>query len=185
MAGFTVTEGPPTIASVSPNHGAQGQTLNVSISGTKLTEATAVSFGPGITVNSFTINRSTRITANITIDPTAGLGPGNVSVTATGGTGTLTGGFTVIQGPPSISSVSPNHGAQGQTLTVTISGTRFTGATAVSFGSRINVNSFTVDSDNQITANISIASNAGLGPRNVSVTTPGGTSTLMAGFTVT
>ncbi|MFC1893531.1 right-handed parallel beta-helix repeat-containing protein, partial [Chloroflexota bacterium] len=90
---------------------------------------------------------------------------------------------------PSITSVNPNSGHRGLTQDVAITGTNFTGATTVSFGSGITVNSFTVDSDTQITANITIAGiltgNTTLGTRDVSVTTDGGTGTQTAGFTVT
>jgi hypothetical protein len=85
----------PTITSVSPNEGMQGQTLsNVIITGSYFTGATVVDFGPGITV-SFTVNSSTQITANITISGSATLGSRNVSVTTPYGTATLTNGFTV------------------------------------------------------------------------------------------
>jgi len=85
---------------------------------------------------------------------------------------------------PTVASVSPNSGEQGATLEVTIGGTNFTGATAVSFGDGITVNSFTVVSTTQITTNISISATATLGSRDVSVTTPDGTGTLTDGFTV-
>ena len=87
--------------------------------------------------------------------------------------------------PPTITSISPNQGNQGETLDVTITGTSFTGATSVGFGSGITVNSFTVDSPTQITANISIDAAATLGARDVSVNTPGGSHTLPGGFSVT
>lgn len=181
-SGFTVIEAPPTITSVSPSKGAQGQTLAMTITGTSFTGATSVSFGPRIAVNSFTVNSSTEITGNITIGASAPLGPRDVEVTH-GSTVTLTSGFTVIQAPPTIASVSPNKGAQGQTLTVTIAGAYFTGASAVSFGPGITVNVFTVNSSNKITGNITIDALAVSGVRDVSVTTPTGTATLTSGFT--
>jgi hypothetical protein len=86
---------------------------------------------------------------------------------------------------PTVTSVDPNTGNQGQTLDVTITGADLTGGTADSFGADITINSSTVDSDTQITANITIDSGATLGTRDVTVTTPGGTDTLTDGFTVT
>jgi internalin A len=96
-------------------------------------------------------------------------------------------GVTVLYTPPSptIRSVNPNSGIQGQTLSVTIIGTYLTGATSVGLGSGIAVNSFTVDSPTQIVANVSISSGASPGARDVSVTTPGGTAIKSASFTVT
>ncbi|MCX6001445.1 MAG: hypothetical protein NTY79_02750 [Chloroflexi bacterium] len=89
--------------------------------------------------------------------------------------------------PPTVTSVNPNSGIQGQTLDVIITGNNFTGATSVTFGalgSYVSVNSRTVDNDNQITANITISSYASPGTRDVTVTTPWGTNTLNDGFTV-
>jgi hypothetical protein len=84
---------------------------------------------------------------------------------------------------PTITSVSPAQANQGTTLTVVITGNNFTGAIAVAFGG-IVTNSFTVNSNTQITASITIPTNAVPGSRNVSVTTPDGTGTLNNGFTV-
>lgn len=86
---------PPTVASVSPDSGNQGQTLDVNIMGTNLSGASTVSFGAGITINSFSVVFSTLITANITVAAGATLGPRDVSVTTLAGTGALAGGFTV------------------------------------------------------------------------------------------
>jgi hypothetical protein len=67
----------------------------VIITGTGLISASVVSFGSGITVNSFTVNSTTRITASITIGAGAIEGKRNVSVTTLGGTVSLGNGFTV------------------------------------------------------------------------------------------
>jgi cyclophilin family peptidyl-prolyl cis-trans isomerase/Leucine-rich repeat (LRR) protein len=69
-----------TITSVTPTQGSQGQTYSVTITGTNLTGATGVSFGSGIKVNSFTVNSPTQITASVTVDATANLGPRDVQV---------------------------------------------------------------------------------------------------------
>ncbi|MCL0037060.1 Ig-like domain-containing protein [Dehalococcoidia bacterium] len=97
----------------------------------------------------------------------------------------LVGEFTVVvPPPPTIERVVPDSGIQGATVDVVISGEHFTGAMAVSFGEGITVNRFDVVSPTRIDANISIAADAEAGPRNVSVTTPGGTGVLPGGFTV-
>jgi hypothetical protein len=74
-------------------------------------------------------------------------------------------------GLPTIASVSPNEGREAGGTPVTITGTNFTGATAVKFGSA-NAKSFKVNSETSITA----VSPAGTGTVNVTVTTAGGTS---------
>ncbi len=73
----------PTITSFSPDTAASGAT--VTITGTDLTGATAVSFG-GIPAASFTVTNSTTISAVV-----GSGGSGDVSVTTPGGTATLSG----------------------------------------------------------------------------------------------
>ena len=69
-------------------------------------------------------------------------------------------------------------------MNVIITGTWFTGAIAVDFGVGIIIHSFTVDSNTQITVNITIESWAPIGPHTVCVTTPFGTDCLTDAFTV-
>jgi hypothetical protein len=91
--------------------------------------------------------------------------------------------------PPTITSVTPNSGQAGQTLTsVAIVGqnTNFVqGTTAANFGAGITVNSLTVTSATTATASISIAANAAGGARTVTLTTGTEVATLANGFTVT
>jgi len=170
---------------VSPSSGYKGYSLSVTITGTNFVGATSVAFGSGIMVNSFTADSATQITANITISVSASTGTRSVSVTTPGGTATKSRGFTVRKpSAPTISTVSPGSGVQGQTLSITITGTNFVGATSVTFGSGITVNSFTVDGATQITVNITISGTASTGTRTVSVATPGGTATKSRGFRV-
>ena len=105
-------------------------------------------------------------------------------MTAPGGTATFPNSFGVNQAPPSVASTSPGQGMQEETLDVVVTGTHFTGATSVSFGSGISVDGFIVDSDTQITASITIAYGATPGLRDVSVTTGAGTGALANAFTV-
>lgn len=98
--GFTVGNLAPTVASVAPTSGVRGGTLNFTLTGSSFESGvtTAVSFGAGITVNSFTVASATQITGSITIAATATLGVRDISVTNTtpgGGTATLTGQFTI------------------------------------------------------------------------------------------
>jgi hypothetical protein len=91
----------------------------------------------------------------------------------------------VLAAAPAITSINPNSGVQANTYpSIIISGTGFTGATAVSFGADITVNSYVVDTDTQITANIKVPMDAAVGARDVSVTTPEGTATSAEAFTV-
>jgi len=80
--------------------------------------------------------------------------------------------------PPLITEVTPGFGPNTGVTGVEIHGLRFTGTTAVSFGP--NAVSFTVDSDNQITADLGAVPTTG--HVDVSVTTPEGTDVLVDGF---
>ncbi len=83
--------------------------------------------------------------------------------------------FTITVPPPVITGFTPSSAGPG--MTVTITGSYFTGATAVQFGGT-DAATFTVLSDNSITATVG---NGALGA--VTVTTPGGTATSAATFT--
>ena len=138
-------------------------------------------------VNTATTNASGVATATVfAANGTAG--SYNVSASAVGVAIPALFALTNNNPAPTLTSVSPTSGNITQTLNVVLGGSNFLGATTVSFGSDIAVNSVTVNSGVQITANITIASTATLGPRAVSVTNPGpggGTATLPGAFSVT
>jgi len=86
---------------------------------------------------------------------------------------------------PTLSSVNPNSGPQGQSLSVTLTGSGFaSGATINLDGTGITVSATTVVSSTQITATFGIAANAPPVAQNVSVTSSG-TKTNSQTFTVT
>jgi hypothetical protein len=157
----------PTVTGLSPNNGPSGGGTSVTITGTNFTGATAVNFGASAAT--FTLNGPTSITA--TSPP--GSGSVNVTVTTPGGTSVAGGAtlFAYATSGPAVTAVSPNTGPPGGGTSVTITGTNFTGATAVSFGST-PATSFTVNGATSITA----TSPAGTGTVDVTVTTPGSTS---------
>ena len=79
--------------------------------------------------------------------------------------------FVTVAGIPTISNVLPATGSEVGGTSVVITGTYFTGATAVTFGGTPAA-SFTVDSDTQITA---VTPAGTVGAVAVAVTAPGGT----------
>ena len=85
----------------------------------------------------------------------------------------------VPQGTPTVTSISPASGPPAGGTSVTITGTGFTGVTAVKFGSTA-ASSFTFNSGTSITA----TSPAGTGTVDVTVTTPKGTSATRCGRSV-
>ena len=155
----------PNVTGVSPNVGPSGGGTSVTITGTNFTGATSVRFG-AIEATEVTVNSATMITAK----SPAGSGVVDVTVTAPAGTSphTTADQFSYL---PTVTGVSPNTGPQAGGTSVTITGTNFSGTTAVRFGA-INATEFTVNSPTMITAK----SPAGFGAVDVTVVTPGGTS---------
>jgi hypothetical protein len=163
---FAVT----TVTSFTPTSGGVG--CAVTITGTDFTGATAVEFDLTHTA-SFVVNSATQITA--IVPATATDGP--IEVTAPGGTDASAGNFDVTGAVcPTITSFTPTSGPAGTSVTIT--GTNFTGATSVTFN---NVTAtFTVNSVTQITATVPTTATTG----KIKVTTPGGSATSTADFTV-
>jgi hypothetical protein len=180
----------PTLTSVTPNQGARGQSLGITINGSNTSFAqgtTQVSFGAGITVANITVVSATALTAQISIAAAANPGPRNVTVT-TGASQvvTLSAGFTVTPAAPQISSIVPAQAIQGQTVTATITGqnTNFaSGVTTVTVsGAGVTVANVAVQNALNLTAQFTIAADAPIGPRSITVTT--GTQILTTTFTI-
>ncbi len=192
LGGFTVNTGTPQISNVNPPTGNQGATnLNVTLTGlfTSFVNGTTVAdFGSGITVNSTTVTSPTSAVANITISTTATLGSRNVNVTTGSQVVGITGGFTVLAGIPALTTIAPTMGQAGNTVNLVVNGVFTTfqqGFTSVTLGDGIVTNFVTVNSTTQLTANITIPSNAAVGNTYVSVTYNSQTLTLNNAFAVT
>jgi gliding motility-associated-like protein len=82
-----------------------------------------------------------------------------------------------VNPPPAISSITPSTAAIGSTVVIT--GTDFTGSTAVSFHGT-NAPNFIVDSPTQITATVPVGTTTG----PITITTANGTGTSASNFTV-
>jgi hypothetical protein len=157
----------PVVSGVDPGSGPAGGGTGVTIAGSNLTGATAVSFGSGA-ASDVAAGSDTQVTAT----SPAGSGTVDVRVTTPGGTSAASsdGEFTYIPAP-AVTSVDPDAGPEAGGTGVTIAGSNLTGATVVSFGSA-DATGVSVVSESEITA----TSPAGSGTAYVRVTTPGGTS---------
>ena len=141
----------------------------VTITGNNFNGATTVNFG-SVPELSFSVNSNTSIT--VTSPQALVAGPVDVTVVTPNGTSPTSPSdvFTYIAAP-TITGLDPDSGPTSGGTTVTITGTNFTGAGAVDFGTTPAA-SFSVVSSTTITA----VSPPGTGAVNVTVTTPGGTS---------
>ncbi len=155
------------VTGVTPNSGPATGGTTVTISGSGFTSDAAVSFGPtpatDVTVNS---------TGNsITATSPGGTGVVQVSITTATGTSSLNTPSDNFRYLPTVAGLNPSNGNANGGTSVIVTGSGFTGATKVSFGST-NASKFSVVSDTKITA----ISPAGTGTVVVLVTTPSGTA---------
>jgi hypothetical protein len=178
----------PTLASIAPNTGVRGAAVPVTLTGTNLTGATAVTVsGTGVACTIVAPTpTATTVNANCAITATAALTARTVSVTTPGGTSnTVT--FT-LQGA-TLSSIAPTSGFRGTTVAVTLTGTNLTGATAVNLGGGVTCTGIT-STATTVTANCAITAGAALSTRSVTAATPAGTAngvtfTVQSAVTVT
>ena len=165
-ANFVVTQGNGlAISSFTPTSGGVGTA--VGINGTGFSNVSAVRFN-GVSAT-FSVASTTRI--NTTVP--SGATTGKISVTTSAGTVTSSGTFTI---GPNITGLAPSSGSVG--TNVVISGTSFTGVTAVRFNGVSATFSFV--SVNRVDTVVPNGATTG----RVTLTTPSGTATSPADFTV-
>jgi hypothetical protein len=170
-----VTPPPPTVATVSPSEGSIAGGGTVKITGTSLEDASQVEFG-GVSATEIHEVSAGEITVKA---PPNVAGTVDVTVTTPGGTSatTLADHYTYLTPPPpTVTAVTPVEGTTTGGTAVKVTGTNLENASAVAFGesagSEIHVQSAT-----ELTVK-SPAHEAGT--VDVTVTTPGGTSTTSA-----
>ncbi len=95
---------------------------------------------------------------------------------------TSVGAVEVAVVPPVLTSISPSSGVQGATVPVTLTGSALARTSVINAGADINC-AITAATRTSVSANCAIAASAATGARDVTVTTPGGTSNAVT-FTV-
>src|SRR5216684_4119735 len=165
---FTYIPPTPTVVYIKPYRGPTTGGTSVIITGSGFMCATSVKFG-STPAKKYNIDNDTQITA---ISP-PGDGIVDVTVTTSSGTSAMTydDQFDYIPPPPTVRGIDPNNGPATGGTSVTITGTGFTSAASVLFGST-PASGITFISDTKITA----ISPPGCGIANVTVSTPNGTS---------
>jgi hypothetical protein len=159
----------PAVTSLNLAGGTASGGTTVTVNGTGFTGATAVNFGPG---NPGTIVNVTDGSLTVT-SPACPPGSQTVDVTVTTPLGTSPAvsadQFTYLQ----VTGVNPPQGPTTGGITVTVSGSGFTGATTVNFGPGNPGTGVLVVPDG---TQLIVTSPAGGGTVDVTVTTPLGTS---------
>jgi hypothetical protein len=177
LIGYELTAPPvysvPTVANVSPTSGGAGTTIT--IDGSNLTGATAVSIG-GTPAASFQVESPTQITAVVP----AGATSGPISVSTPGRDATSPEDFAFIarEGSPHVTSITPSEGTTTGGTAVTITGSNFGLDANVTIGGEAT--DVVVHSETEITA-ITPAQRAG--SAEVVVSDEGGASTGGPDFT--
>ena len=164
----------PTLTAVSPPAGPTAVGTSVTLTGTGFRAGMQVTFGGAAAID-LVVTSATQATVTTPPHPA---GDVDVMVATPGGSDTLVAGFTYVAAP-TLASVNPTDGPAAGGTTVTLTGTGLTGTTAVSFDG-VPAVAFTVVDDDQITA---VTPEHSVGTVDVAVTTAGGSSTLVGGFT--
>ncbi|MDD5556254.1 MAG: IPT/TIG domain-containing protein [bacterium] len=182
--GYTVV-GTPSIASVVPGSGDSNKTTPVTINGGDFAYIPAVEImtAPPTRCTGVRFVAANQLTARVP----SGLAAGTYGVRVTnplGASVTSANAYTVNAAPagePVVAGVAPAAGTNDRTTGITITGSGFTGATAVQVGATL-ASSFTVAGDTEIAATVP----AGLrvGTYDVTVWTPAGQGARTNGFTV-
>jgi photosystem II stability/assembly factor-like uncharacterized protein len=168
----------PTIISVSPTSGTQGQTItNFMVNGNKFNANATLSFsGAGIIVNSYISRTTNQIIATISVGLSAPPGFRDVALTNQDSQqSVIHAAFQVLAAPPPlVISISPTFGVQGQTISqFTVNGENFQPNSSLSFsGSGVTVAWYAARTATQIVATITISTAALFGLRDITVTNP-------------
>ncbi|MGW7003174.1 IPT/TIG domain-containing protein [Streptomyces sp. NPDC054933] len=167
--------GAPFKSSLSANSGPLAGGNTITINGTGLATATSVSFGSVSTTP--TVNSDSQL--SVTVPAGASVGSVSVSVTTAGGTNNGL-SYTYI-GLPTIAALNPNSGPPSGGTAVTITGTNLDTTTSVTFGAIAAP--FSVINATTISVVAPPTPDGGVGPSDIRVTNPAGTSLLAAGYT--
>jgi hypothetical protein len=109
-----------------------------------------------------------------------------LALTATFTDDTVATASVVVPVVPAVSGITPATGEQGATVAVTVTGSSFQSGATLGVGAGVTVSGVTVPSATQLQATLTIDAAAAVGPRDVTVTNPGGgAATLAGGFGVT
>ena len=136
-AGTVSVGSSPAIASVSPATVEQGQTLTLTVNGSRLDGLTGAALDQsGLTLTPFTGGSSSQAFLQLRVDAGAALGPANLRLQLDAGQALLNGAVTVTAPLPAITALDPMVVLAGLGATdITVTGRNFTNVSQVLFNS--------------------------------------------------
>ena len=133
----------PTLTNATPNQFNQADLATLVLTGTSLLGGVVTTTHPGMTIDGV-FGDDTQITANLTVDISAPLGPAPLTVTTVSGADSLN--VTILGARPLITSITPNFGPSTGGTPVTVTGLRFTSDTILTIGGNAATNIVIVNS---------------------------------------
>ena len=170
------------LTGITPGSGGQGKVVHVTLNGFHFDSTLLIRPIDGIAVSDLTLVSSTSATATFTIATAAVAGARDVVVTTS--TGTSSAVRFVVNPPPGIAFLIPPVGVSGTSVQVKLAGTGFGRGLSMDAGNGITVSNISVTSATSAVATFTIASNAVIGARSVTVATSDGDSSPVLAFSV-
>ncbi|QIG45063.1 hypothetical protein G5V58_21905 [Nocardioides anomalus] len=165
----------PTLSAVTPGAGPTGGGTAVILTGSGLRPGMTVRFGGTAATLVGAADDGTSATVTTPAHPA---GVADVFVATAGGAGSLPGGYEYVAAPD-LDALTPDEGPAGGGQGITLSGTGFRPGMVVSLG---GTPATMVGTPTSTTVTVTTPAHPA-GPVDVTVTTPGGTATLSAGYT--
>jgi hypothetical protein len=181
---------PPEVTGFTPQSGAQGSTVRLTVNGFNFRLPVNVILTPsaGLTISNITLVSPTQLQATVTIDPAAQLGIRQVQFIIADRALSSRATFTITPAPPppppptpgggqpgpapaALRGYSPTQGTQGTTVTLTFTGANFAAPASVQFAppAGLLVQNVQVTSANQLQVQLQITTAASVGPHNVTL----------------
>jgi hypothetical protein len=177
---FTITGSPPTVTSTNIAAGLQGTVVNMSVNGTNfLPGSTTVNVSEsGVTASVPNVESGLKLTTTLTIATYATPGARNLTVSTSFGTSNSVTFSVIDAGYPTLASITPSYSGSASMVDVTLTGTHFVSrSTTVNVsGSGVTASTPVVPNSTSLTTTLTIAPSTPAAPRDVTVTTPDGTS---------
>jgi len=183
---FIVGKPAPVLTSLTPATGSRFQTVDVGCKGANFVDdLSSVNFGPNILINKITVQRADSLTANITINVNAIVGPRQVTVSNGNSLVSESRVFTVTNPTPGLTKLNPLQGVRLEKVIVGLKGAFFIGGVSrLEAGPNITVNNLAVHSSDSMTASLLIEAEANAGSRPFTVINNGGAASNPQTFTV-